>query len=253
MLPFMLRAAGAKYRPAEAVQSGPSTAPPGTPILWYTSSEIPNSWGQWPNKGSLGTGYNLIPYSGTPSISTLPDAASKRSVLLNGTNLQFANSGSIQLHAVSSASPMLIAAVVNFGGSAYLGIVGSQGLSTTLPNGFGAFAFPSMQEAYDNDGVPVSFTAGWSAGTSTQLVILHDTSNNVYWYEAKTSGAIVAVAGSYGAAFTIRGVTGMRSVAASNAYISELVVYNTNHNTTFAQSVRDWLGSNYAGVGRVNA
>ena len=252
MLPFMLRAAGPKYRPATSAAAIPSTPPPYTPLLWYDNATMPTSFGVWANSGTGGSTYNLGAYAGTVAVTTFPSSTIRAAYFNGGANLQFTSGTALTLHQTSQSSPFFILGVAALNSGSVFGFVGSQGLSTTLPNGIGVQSFPQAYEVYDNDGIPVSYSYTNPAGTPTQYGYYHNTSNQVLWYEARTSGAIVSTSGAYGAALTVRGITGMRSAGTSDSYLAELLVFNTNLNTSQVQEMRNWLGTKYPTLGRVN-
>lgn len=252
MLPFMLRAAGPKYRPATSAGALPSTPPPYTPLLWYDNATMPTSFGVWVNSGTGGSTYDLGAYAGTVTVTTFPSTTVRAAYFNGGANLQFTSGTALTLHQTSTASPFFILGVAAFNSGSIFSFVGSQGLSTTLPNGIGVQNFPTGYEAYDNDGIPASHTYANPAGVPTQYGYYHNTSNQVFWYEARTPGAIYSTTGSYGAQLTVRGVTGMRSSSTNDSYLAELLVFNTNLNTSQVQEMRNWLGTKYSTVGRVN-
>lgn len=251
MLPFMLRTAGPKVQAGAA--PAPSPNPPVMPLLWYNNATLPTSFGTWTNSGTGGSSYDLGPYAGAVSATTFPSSTVRAAYFTGGANLQFTSGTALTLHQVSTASPFFVLGVALFNSGSTFGFVGSQGLSTTLPNGIGMISFPTGYEVYDNDGIPNVYTYTNPVGTPTQYGYYHNTSGQVFWYEAKTSSAVYTGTGSYGAALTVRGITGMRTSGTVDSYLGELLVYNTNLSELEVQSIRNWLGAKYPTLGRVNA
>jgi hypothetical protein len=223
---------------------------PYAPQLWYKSEDIPGSWGSWTNSGSLGTGYNLTPYSGSPSITT---QNGYKAIAFSGNNLAFTNGADLVIHQSSQSTPFTLFTVARLDSGAYIGFLGSYNQASSRPNGIGAYNHPTHQEWYDNDGA-ISSQQVTSATNSVlaQYTYLHRNNNGIEYYEGKTPGAYASFSGSYGANMTVRGMGHIRTANPTGASVVEMIFAQSELSNANIQATRDYFAAKFP-AGRVNS
>lgn len=248
-MPFINRISSRALTPDASTAGASPGLTTVSPALWYKNENLPGSFGNWPNSGTLGSNYALYGYQGNPSITSISGVTAAS--FSSGTNLYWSPAGDLTIHQSSQYTPFGLFVVSRVDSGGYLGFLGSWNLPSSRPNGIGPYSQPTHYEWYDNDGGPYSSSNHSGSNTLTQYAYVHTTNGSIRWYEGKSSSYYYNTTGAYGANLTVRGITGIRSTWPSG-YVCELILVQGDMSDAQITEVRNYLGAKFSGAGRVN-
>jgi hypothetical protein len=281
-MPIISSVTGSAISVAAAKVSSSSSSSAGLPVagaqLWFDGSDLASlSDGAnitvWPNKGSLGAGYNLVNTTnlGNSAGTTYPppkqSISSKPCAYFNGSSnyvLYFKNwqdspgstggvyyfDGDSNGNTTPQARTMFYvyyttSNVISAFGT-YSGNYSTSGYGQSYSNvGFAYNGYYNIVES--NDGFPIGSGTGQTVSTSSISQAGHsqDTGSTVYVWYNKTGSLEGRSYSNAGAQVHPSGMGFGRSSTYNNGYIFEVIVYGRTLDTSEITSVRNYLGAKY--------